>query len=69
MAPHYLAKLRIHQFGKESTMVVLRHMEEGATSNNMKKAIMKAVQDVTSISIGDIAKRTVAYGACKQLLI
>jgi hypothetical protein len=50
-------------------MVVLRHMEEGATSNNMKKAIMKAVQDVTSISIGDIAKRTVAYGACKQLLI
>jgi hypothetical protein len=48
-------------------MATVEHIEEGATSNNLTKGIMKAVQKVTGMSRDDIARRMLAFGGGKNI--
>jgi hypothetical protein len=43
----------------------LEHMEEGGSSNNIIKIIMKAVSELTSMSRRDVAQKMLAFGAGK----
>jgi hypothetical protein len=53
----------IDDWGRESMMCGLEHVEEGATSNNLTKVIMKAVQALTAMSREEVAKKMIAFGA------
>jgi hypothetical protein len=53
----------IDDWGRESMMYALEHVKEGATSNNLTKVIMKAVQALTAMSREEIAKKIIAFGA------
>jgi hypothetical protein len=53
----------VSEFAHHSFMVTLEHMEEGANSNNLTRAIIKAVTSLTGMSRSDIASRMVAFGA------
>jgi hypothetical protein len=46
-------------------MASLEHVEEGATSNNLTKVIMKVVTDLTSMSQEDTARRMLSFGASR----
>jgi hypothetical protein len=45
--------------------VKLEHVEEGGSSNNVIKIIMKAVTELTGMSRWDIAQRMLAFGVGK----
>jgi hypothetical protein len=53
----------ISEFARRSFMVTLEHVEEGASSNNLTRVIIKAVTSLTGMSRSDIASRMVAFGA------
>lgn len=53
----------IEDYGRKSMICALEHMEEGATSNNLARVIMKAVSDLSGMSREDIATRFLAFGA------
>jgi hypothetical protein len=44
-------------------LVALEHVDEGATSNNLTKVIMKAVESVSCLSREQIGKKLMAFGA------
>lgn len=50
-------------------MAALEHVEEGATSNNLTKVIMKVVTDLTGMSREDTARRMLSFGAGKFILL
>jgi hypothetical protein len=56
----------VDDFARESMMASLVHIEEGATSNNLTKVIMKVVSSLTGMPRDDIAKRMVAFAAGKH---
>jgi hypothetical protein len=43
-------------------LVALEHVDEGATSNNLTKVIMKAVESVSCLSREQIGKKLMAFG-------
>ena len=53
------------QFGRESALAALEHVEEGATSNNLTKVIMKGMTDLTSMSQEDTARQMLSFEAGK----
>ena len=53
------------KFSCDSFNVKLEHVEEGGSSNNIIKIIMKAVSELTGISRRDVAQRMLAFGAGK----
>jgi uncharacterized protein (UPF0303 family) len=55
----------VSEFSRESFNMKLEHMEEGGSSNNIIKIIMKAVSELTSMSRRDVAQRMLAFGAGK----
>jgi hypothetical protein len=55
----------VSEFSRESFNVKLEHVEEGGSSNNIIKIIMKAVSELTSMSKRDVAQRMLAFGAGK----
>jgi hypothetical protein len=55
----------VSEFSRESFNVKLEHVEEGGSSNNIIKIIMKAVSELTSMSRRDIAQRMLAFGTGK----
>jgi hypothetical protein len=55
----------VSDFARESMNVALEHIDEGATSNNLMKVIMKAIQWLTSMSREEIASKMMAFGVGK----
>jgi hypothetical protein len=55
----------VEDYDCKSMMCLLEHLEEGATSNNLARVIMKAVSDLSGMSREDIATRFLAFGAGK----
>ena len=55
----------VSEFSHESFNVKLEHVEEGGSSNNIIKIIMKVVTEFTSMSKQDIAQRMLAFGIGK----
>jgi hypothetical protein len=53
----------VFDFGRESFNCMLEHVEEGGTSNNLTRVIMKAITKVTNMSQQDIANYMVSFGA------
>jgi hypothetical protein len=56
----------VSEFSRESFNVKLEHKEEGGSSNNTIKIIMKAITELTGMSRWDIAQRMLAFGADKM---
>jgi hypothetical protein len=55
----------VEDYGRKFMMCSLEHVEEGATSNNLTRVIMKAVSNLSGLSLEDIATRFLAFGTGK----
>jgi hypothetical protein len=55
----------VDEFARESVNAALQHIDEGATSNNLTKIIMKAVQGLIGMTHEEIAVKMLAFGAGK----
>jgi hypothetical protein len=55
----------VSDFACKSMNVALEHIDEGATSNNLRKVIIKAVQWLTGMSREEVASKMMAFGAGK----
>ena len=55
----------VSEFSCGNFNVKLEHMEEGGSSNNIIKIIMKAITELTCMSKQDIAQRMLTFGTSK----
>jgi hypothetical protein len=55
----------IQDFERQSLMAALEHMDDGTSSNNLTKAITKAICTVTNMECEEIATKMLAFGVGK----
>jgi hypothetical protein len=58
----------VQDFSRFHMLAALEHVEDGATSNNLTKVIMAAVQAVSRLKLEEIAKKMVCFEASNLLV-